>query len=210
MVKKNSCPDIPLRIVPAEERHYDAFLSIYNDCFLPKYYFVIGGEQHKRSIVDDLGILDFSIKGKHYAAIEGESVLGIIILMRRDQKDTLKPRLSGRELLKKYGLSGFLRAFLLFLLFNHRPKRSELYIDSIGVSREARGKGLGSGMLEAVKEIARKENFSSITLSVMYENERAKALYQRHGFTGQFTRDSAWLKKYTGYSGYTFMRYEVM
>lgn len=52
---------------------------------------------------------------------------------------------------------------------------------SIGVIEEARGRGVGGKLLDALMQAAREESYSRLSLSVDRENP-ALALYQRHGF----------------------------
>ena len=53
---------------------------------------------------------------------------------------------------------------------------------AIAVVPSARGKGIGSALLEALLERARAEGYRSISLSVDRNNARAIELYRRHGF----------------------------
>lgn len=52
---------------------------------------------------------------------------------------------------------------------------------SIGVSGQARGKGIGGALLDALTEFAKAEGFRALSLSVDRQNP-AVALYERHGF----------------------------
>jgi ribosomal protein S18 acetylase RimI-like enzyme len=53
---------------------------------------------------------------------------------------------------------------------------------SIGVVAEARGRGVGGALLEALKELARNQGFKALSLSVDRLNPAVR-LYRRHGFT---------------------------
>ncbi|MBL8678338.1 MAG: GNAT family N-acetyltransferase [Myxococcales bacterium] len=57
-----------------------------------------------------------------------------------------------------------------------------LYLSQIGVEPAARGAGVGSKLLEAVFDRARKHSLSRVALHVAVDNPRAEALYARHGF----------------------------
>lgn len=52
---------------------------------------------------------------------------------------------------------------------------------TIGVVDDARGRGIGSALLERIIEQAGEEGHKSLSLSVVAKNE-AVALYERHGF----------------------------
>lgn len=58
----------------------------------------------------------------------------------------------------------------------------ELYIDTLSVSPLAQGKGLGTILIKAVIEKAKKEAFQHVGLLVDKDNPNAKRLYQRLGF----------------------------
>ena len=53
---------------------------------------------------------------------------------------------------------------------------------AIAVVPNARGKGIGAALLDALTERARAEGHAAISLSVDRENAGAIALYERYGF----------------------------
>ncbi|MFF4531744.1 GNAT family N-acetyltransferase [Streptomyces sp. NPDC001407] len=54
---------------------------------------------------------------------------------------------------------------------------------SMWVSPAARGKGVGDCLIREVARWAAERGATSLRLSVMPDNKRAAALYERHGFT---------------------------
>lgn len=86
------------------------------------------------------------------------------------------------DLRRVYCLAGALwRAPLLQLL--ERPSEDGvLLMDGICVAAGARGKGVGSRLLEAILSEAAKRSMHSVRLDVIDTNIRAKALYERLGF----------------------------
>ena len=86
------------------------------------------------------------------------------------------------DLAKTYGwLSAIWRAPLLALV--ERDLADDvLLMDGICVSSQARGLGMGSALLVAIKREAREQQLSSVRLDVIDTNPRAKALYMRKGF----------------------------
>lgn len=81
-----------------------------------------------------------------------------------------------------YGQLGAVwRAGLLSLL-ERDLDNDRFLMDGIFVAPEARGKGVGSALLNAVMEEGRKRGYPSVRLDVIDKNPRAKALYERHGF----------------------------
>ncbi len=53
---------------------------------------------------------------------------------------------------------------------------------SMWVAPTARGRGVGDALVESVIEWAREQQASRVALAVFASNERALALYRRHGF----------------------------
>ncbi|MGF7050310.1 ribosomal protein S18 acetylase RimI-like enzyme [Paenibacillus sp. DS2015] len=58
----------------------------------------------------------------------------------------------------------------------------EYYIDTLSVSPEYGGRGMGSELIQAVEQVAKKLGFSKNALVVFKDNPRAYALYQRSGY----------------------------
>ncbi len=62
------------------------------------------------------------------------------------------------------------------------PEKDEIAIAHLGIATEFRGQGLGTKMIELLKETANKTANSYWVLDVSEENPKAKALYERLGF----------------------------
>lgn len=62
-----------------------------------------------------------------------------------------------------------------------------LYVDDICVDERARGKHVGTALLECVKSYAREKGFYNITLHVWECNPGAKAFYESQGLKPQYT-----------------------
>ena len=80
-------------------------------------------------------------------------------------------------------------------------------MDGICVSREARGMGLGTALLRAIKDEASAQNCDDVRLDVIDSNPRAKALYEREGFVTGKTQSLGPLKHLFGFSTATEMRF---
>ncbi len=94
-----------------------------------------------------------------------------------------------KELCAIYGLTGGIwRGLVLSLL--ERPLEPEtLLMDGIFVEDTARGMGVGTALLMAIKDKARDCNCSKVRLDVIDINPRARALYDRQGFQAGITSD---------------------
>ncbi|MFD2369794.1 GNAT family N-acetyltransferase [Brevibacillus sp. GCM10020057] len=58
----------------------------------------------------------------------------------------------------------------------------EFYLDTLVVSREYRGKGIGKALLEAFEQECRRRGFGKAALLVDEENGRARKLYESIGY----------------------------
>ncbi len=78
-------------------------------------------------------------------------------------------------------------AFLVTLVdyFNERP---HAHLSVLAVSAEAEGKGVGSALLDRSVAWATEHKSDRLTLSALVNNSRARALYERKGFGGEYIR----------------------
>jgi ribosomal protein S18 acetylase RimI-like enzyme len=89
-----------------------------------------------------------------------------------------------RDGLEQLGLLRGLYAWGVLNLFGAGAKcpPDHLRIAALAVDAETRGQGLGSQLLAAVFEKARRENYCAVRLEVVNTNQRARELYERSGF----------------------------
>jgi [ribosomal protein S18]-alanine N-acetyltransferase len=59
----------------------------------------------------------------------------------------------------------------------------EAYIQTIGVATAAQGHGLGTALLVALLDEAQRRGVAHVDLEVKADNDTARRLYERHGFT---------------------------
>lgn len=115
-----------------------------------------------------------------FIALDGEQVLGVLAL--RDNKGMDGIDISLELMMRHYGLSGLLRLIVMGLVFNTHANDGELWVDSIAVAAAARGRGVGTKLLEAAFQVAADGGYKTIGLEVVDQNPRAQALYERLGF----------------------------
>lgn len=87
-----------------------------------------------------------------------------------------------RDLARVYGWPGALWRAPLLALMTRRIGPCELLMDGIFVAEEARGQGVGTALLSAIKAHAVAQGAHSVRLDVVDTNRRAQALYLREGF----------------------------
>lgn len=86
------------------------------------------------------------------------------------------------DLAKVYGWLGALWRGLPLGLLERDLKEGTLLMDGIFVTAEARGRGVGTALLEAIKAHAADAGETTVRLDVIDTNPRARALYLRQGF----------------------------
>jgi GNAT superfamily N-acetyltransferase len=78
-------------------------------------------------------------------------------------------------------------AYLVTLVdfFTERP---HAHLSVLAVAEAAEGKGVGSALLDQSVAWAKQRNSDRLTLSALVTNARARALYERKGFGGEYIR----------------------
>lgn len=100
--------------------------------------------------------------------------------------------------------SAWWRLLLLTPLERH-PRSGELLLDGICVDSSVRGLGIGTALLDAATELARERGATSVRLSVIDSNPRARALYERLGFEAVRTESIGPLRDMYGFESATEM-----
>ena len=111
-----------------------------------------------------------------------------------------------RDLARVYGALGALWRGALLSRLERRVMPESLLMDGIFVAEEARGLGVGSALLNAVKAQARADGLQSVQLDVIDSNTRARALYERHGFVACDVTHIGPLRHLFGFHSSTEMR----
>ena len=78
-------------------------------------------------------------------------------------------------------------AYLVTLIdyFNERP---HAHLSVLAVGADAEGNGVGTALIEQCVAWARRRGSDRLTLSALVTNTRARALYERKGFGGEYIR----------------------
>lgn len=112
-------------------------------------------------------------------------------------------------MLRAYGHLRGLRRLLILALFERRPAPGQLVMDGIAVDQDMRGRGIGSLLIEEVVAVAAERECREIRLDVIDTNPRARALYERRGFTALRTARTPYLRRLLGFGAVTTMRRPV-
>ncbi|MFF5701362.1 GNAT family N-acetyltransferase [Streptomyces sp. NPDC012794] len=116
---------------------------------------------------------------------------------------------SAAAVLRAYGHLRGLHRLLLLALFERHPAPRQLVMDGIAVDPGIRGRGVGSLLIEEVAAVASEQRCREIRLDVIDTNPRARALYERRGFTAVRTERTPWLRGLMGFGAVTTMHRPV-
>jgi ribosomal protein S18 acetylase RimI-like enzyme len=70
-------------------------------------------------------------------------------------------------------------------LLSHEPSA---HLEVIVVRDDAQGQGLGKALIQTIEQAVRAQGARSITLHVFAANSRARAVYERLGYSGELIR----------------------
>ncbi len=127
-------------------------------------------------------------------------------------KSPLGALVGGRfsDLRAVYGFFGAHWRALLLALLERDTENKRFLMDGIFVRAEARGRGVGSALLTAICDEAQARGYAEVRLDVIDSNDRARALYLRHGFRDVATTRTGLLGLVFGFeSAITMVRTET-
>lgn len=109
------------------------------------------------------------------------------------------------DLVAVYGLFGALWRVPLLAMLERDVKQGVLLMDGIFVTEAARGRGVGTQLLDAITGEARARDLHSVRLDVIDANARARKLYERRGFVAGDTHSIGPLRHIFGFRHATTM-----
>ncbi len=152
----------------------------------------------KASINPDLGQVVLSEEGE---------VLGVIGIASYKKAFSHIPL---ALLLREFGFFGAIPRWVLVLIEDlFRAKRGEWRIEVLAVREGFRAKGVGTMLLKATIEAAKREGVKALTIEVVDTNPGAKSLYERLGFKKTREIKTGWLTAGGGYRGFRLMRLQL-
>ncbi len=113
------------------------------------------------------------------------------------------------DLRRHYGLWGTLWRAPLLATLERDLEAGVLLMDGIFVAPAARVRGVGTALLESIKSRARTLGLASVRLDVIDTNPRARALYERQGFTAGPVMTTGLLRPLIGFKSATEMRWRA-
>lgn len=110
-----------------------------------------------------------------------------------------------RDLRRVYGWTSAAVRIMLLASLERDTENERFLMDGLFVAPEARGLGVGTALLEAVADEAKRRGYDEVRLDVVDTNPRAKALYRHVGFKEVKTIKTGILKYIFGFSASTTM-----
>ena len=86
------------------------------------------------------------------------------------------------DLRRVYGWTSAAIRFVLLATLERDTENERFLMDGLFVAPEARGSGVGTALLDAIVDEARRRGYAQVRLDVVDTNPRAKALYRHVGF----------------------------
>ncbi|MDP5084467.1 MAG: GNAT family N-acetyltransferase [Yoonia sp.] len=114
-----------------------------------------------------------------------------------------------RDLRRVYGWISATVRFTLLVALERDIENERFLMDGLFVAREARGLGVGTALLDAVAQEAKRRGYGQVRLDVVDTNPRAKALYRHVGFKEIRTAKIGVLRHFFGFSAATTMVRDV-
>ncbi len=134
-----------------------------------------------------------------YALDDGGNLVGLVGLGCKG-RGFVKYR--WRLLLQEFGLLGAILRKLIKFFEAPALRKDQLRIEGVVISEGAQGQGIGSALLHAVFERARRQGYKSVCLEVINTNPDARRLYHRLGFKD---KGRVYFGLLTRQAGFTFI-----
>lgn len=109
------------------------------------------------------------------------------------------------DLTAVYGGFGALWRGMLLWALNREIDNDRFLLDGICVANSARGKGVGSALIQEICAEGYRRGYQAVRLDVIDSNDRARALYRRMGFVAVNTQKLGILRFIFGFSAATTM-----
>lgn len=182
----------------------DILASLYYEAFEQKFKPILGSKEIA------VTLLKADLRPQNaIVALYRQEVVGLVSLRYKGSQPFFDLRFS--TLKNHYGWWEASKRILTatILADDSTPNREVLTIESIAVSAAYRGKGIGTLLLDYVRNFARSEGFKRIKLEVIDVNQAARKLYEREGFVAVKNQHYGWLTKSMGFAGSTTMVLEL-
>ena len=170
------------------EEHVDAALGILFDAFSNKF-------RHGLNNADDfVRLFRHDVRRQHcYTAFVDGRLMGIVTISTGKPNPREFYHVSDRRLFTTFNPYRTLRILFNLFLLNESLPADEFQVESIAVSGDARGLGIGGKLMQAAEDQARGEGYPLLVLGVLGINTGAVRLYERLGYRITKTTRGFWV-----------------
>ncbi|MCY4031658.1 MAG: GNAT family N-acetyltransferase [Hyphomicrobiales bacterium] len=195
----NTSAQVDIRL-GGQEQHRDAIARLYLYALHEKIAPFLGtGEKAERLLSESLNL------DRVLVALQGGRLLGVAGF-EQNGRGVFSPKLA--SMYRIFGWSGCVRLLAMAML--DRSKSSDtLLMDGLAVVNEARGKGIGTLLLAAVEDHARRLGKQGVRLDVIDTNPLARRLYERRGYRSVQTRAVGLFRFLFSFAAATEMRKDL-
>ena len=173
------------------ENYYSEAVIIYIEAFYQKFHWLFGSQEKMKSLLVKSFNPELAI-----AAFVNNRLVGVAGMAFKD-RHFITLRLS--VCIEEFGFFAGLVKYLVYKIIRSRSyARGELLLDSLAVASTMRGRGLGTLLIEAIENYAKKNSLTSVSLEVVDTNPKARKLYDRLGFQEKTTNHYPFLKNIIG------------
>ena len=110
-----------------------------------------------------------------------------------------------RDMRRVYGWTGAAIRQGLLAALETDVENERFLMDGLFVAEEARGQGIGTALLDAITDEAKRRGYQQVRLEVVDNNTRAKSLYLRQGFYELKTQKIGFMRHVFGFRSATTM-----
>ncbi|MCF2904713.1 GNAT family N-acetyltransferase [Octadecabacter sp. CECT 8868] len=176
--------------------------AMYWQAFGQKLGYVMGPQKRALTFIEDLLDPSHAICARD----QNGTLLGVVGF--KTAKGALVDG-TWNDMTRHYGWFGSTwRATLLHLL-ERDTENQRFLMDGVFVASHARGKGVGTALLDAISHEAARRGYKELRLDVIDNNTRARALYERKGFVAGDIHHLGPLRHVFGFSSATTMIRQV-
>ena len=187
--------------IPESQRKQAA--QLFDHAFESKFSLAVRDPQKRLKLLEDSLMLRFAI-----VAIADQQLVGLAGF--QTTQGSMTEGLTLRRMFQHLGIFQGAWALLVFSFFYREVSTpQELLMDGIAVEQSMRGQGIGTQLLNELKQYATQQGYSHICLDVIETNPRAKRLYERHGFVATKVKHFGYLRWLLGFGAATRMEYRV-
>ena len=187
-----------LRVRKAKRDDLNDILRIITTSFERELDKIFGDALEGREIIKRaMESLD-DFKGIYVAEADvgnNDKILGCVGISAKEI-DTKIP--IGREAIRSLGFTKGTRAKLLLSFFKEKPKRGDICIDYLAVSKFYRRMGVGAALYNKVEDLAKLNNKNRIRVWVSVENDEGIDFFMKRDFKIAKMINSRYAEKYFG------------